>query len=267
MQAVRNSSRGVSLLYSSSATYPSATQGVRATQVSIGPTPTLRPDPDRHITTKQGVRPTRASVGSTLTLGRDADRQITTQPSRGQLFTPVASHDPTEGNEHVSQPNFHHEIQNDPGDFGEPFDEEDEEIIELAERIEKSAQTAKSPPSRAHKLNIRDTHEHDDYGGALLSVEERKLLGTSSGLWVRLHILILSRRHQRPARCAQTDRAREISSTYYGPLVSSRSFQHQRTSYLFPYWRSPECRMPSCAQQPKLGSRALRTSHQFMART
>ena len=54
---------------------------------------------------------------------------------------------------------------------------DDEEIIELTKKIEKSAQVEKSPPSRARKLNIRDTHEHDDYGGALLPEEERNLLG------------------------------------------------------------------------------------------
>jgi hypothetical protein len=155
MQAVRNSSRGISLLYSSSTTLPSITQG---------------------------VRPTRPSVGSTPTLGPDSDRQITTQSSRGQLFTPVPSDAPTEGIEHFSQQDLHEEIHSDSGDFGESFDEEDEEIIELAKRIEKTAQTEKSPPSRARKLNIRDTHEHDDYGGALLTEEERKLLGMSSGL-------------------------------------------------------------------------------------
>ena len=119
----------------------------------MGPTPTLRPDPGCHITT---------------------------QSSRGQLVTPVASDHQTEDNDHVLQQVLAHEIQSDSGDFGDSFDEEDEEIIELAKRIEKSAQTEKSPPSRARKLNIRDTHEHDDYGGALLSEEERKLLGTNS---------------------------------------------------------------------------------------
>lgn len=142
------------------------------------------------------------SIGPSPTLGFGSDRQITTQSSRGQLFTPVASDAPTESNEHVSQQDCDQEIQSDSGDFGNSFDEEDEEIVELANRIEKSAQTEKSPPSRARKLNIRDTHEHDDYGGALLSEEERKLLGTSSTLWLRLYVLTLNRRHQSPARCA-----------------------------------------------------------------
>lgn len=240
MQAVRNSSRGTSLLYSSSAALPSTTQGVRPTRASIGPTATLRPD---------------------------SDRQITTQSSRGQLFTPVASDDPVESNEHVSQQYSDREIQSDPEDFGDSFDEEDEEIIELTKRIEKSAQTEKSPPSRARKLNIRDTHEHDDYGGALLSEEERKLLGTSFTLWLRLHVLTLARRYKSSARCAQTNRTRQIPSAYHGPFISLRGLQHQCTAYLLSCWRSSERRMPSCAQQPKLGSRALCTSHQLVART
>jgi hypothetical protein len=149
MQAVRNSSKGSSLLYSSSAALPSVTQGVRLPR-SIGPTPTLRPE---------------------------SDRDVTTQSSRGQLFTPVASDSPTENDEYISQQDCHQEIQSDFGDYGDSLDEDDEEIIELAKNIEKSAQMNKSPPTRARKLNIRDTHEHDDYGGALLSEEERKLLG------------------------------------------------------------------------------------------
>lgn len=185
MQAVRNSSRGISLLYTSSEALPSTTQGVGPTQASVGPTPTLRLDSERHTTTQQSIRPTRASVGSNSTLARDTDRFVTTQSSRGQLFTPVASDAPKEGNEHVPQQDHGQETQSDSGDFGDSFDEEDEEIIELTKRIEKSAQTEKSPPLRARKLNIRDTHEHDDYGGALLTEEERKLLGTSFGLWIR----------------------------------------------------------------------------------
>lgn len=100
----------------------------------------------------------------------------------------MASDDPAEGNGYPSQQDYDQELQSDSGDFGDSFDEKDEEIIELAKRIEKSAQTEKSPPARARKLNIRDTHEHDDYGGALLSEEERKLLGTSASLWLGLHL-------------------------------------------------------------------------------
>ena len=211
--------------------------------------------------------PIRASVGPTPTLMPDSDRQITTQSSRGQLFTPVASDDPPEGNEDVSQPDLHQEIHSDFGDFGDMFDEEDEEIIELAKRIEKSAQTENSPPSRARKLNIRDTHEHDDYGGALLTEEERKILGRSSDLWLKLYVLTLERRHQNPARCAKADHARQVSSANHGPLISLRSLQQQCTTHLLSCRRSSERRMSSGAQQPKLGSRALCTRHQLVART
>ena len=169
--------------------------------------------------------PNRAPVGSTPTLRPDSDRQTTTQSSRGQLFTPVPSDAPTEDNEHVSQQNHDQkEIQSDSGDFGDSFDIEDEEIIELAKRVEKSAQADKSPPSRARNLNIHDTHDHDDYGGALLSEEERRLLGSSSTLWLTLYMLTRDRHHKSSTRCAQTNRARQVPSTYHGPLISLRSF-------------------------------------------
>lgn len=224
MQAVRNSSRGISLLYSSSTVLPSTAPGIRSTQASVGPTPTLVPNSHRQTT--QDVRPARAYIDPTPTLGAGSDRQITTQSSRGQLFTPVASDDPIEDNKHVSQQDSDREIPSDSGGFGGSFDEEDEEIIELAKTIEKSAQTVKSPPSRARKLNIRDTHEHDDYGGALLSEEERKLLGMSPVLSLASYVLTLNRRHQSSSRSAQTNRARQVPSTDHGPLISLRSFQH-----------------------------------------
>lgn len=180
MQAVRNSSKGSSLLYSSSATLPSITQGARLPR-SIGPAPTLRPD---------------------------ADREVTTQSSRGQLFTPVASDAPTEDNEHVSQQDYHQEIQSNSGDYGDSLDEDDAEIIELTKNIEESAQIDKSSPTRARKLNIRDTHEHDDYGGALLPEEERKLLGMRPTLWLSLQGLTSCRCYQDTTRHTKTNRAR-----------------------------------------------------------
>jgi hypothetical protein len=91
----------------------------------------------------------------------------------------VASDALTEGDGNGSQQDCHQEILSDSGDYGESLDEDDEELIELTKNIERSAQSDQTPPSRARKLNIRDTHEHDDYGGALLSEEERKLLGMS----------------------------------------------------------------------------------------
>jgi hypothetical protein len=103
-----------------------------------------------------------------------------TQSSRGQLLTAVATHALTESSKCIVLQSSYEDIQSDAGDYGDSLDEDDEEMIELAKRVEVSTQMDKSPPSRARKLNIRDTHEHDDYGGALLSEEERKLLGTSS---------------------------------------------------------------------------------------
>ena len=66
-------------------------------------------------------------------------------------------------------------------DFEKSIHEDDDEMIELAKRIEMSATPGdKSPPTRARKLNIRETHQYDDYGGALFTEEERELLGTSA---------------------------------------------------------------------------------------
>jgi hypothetical protein len=103
-----------------------------------------------------------------------------TQSSRGQLLTAVVTHALTESCKCIVPQSSYQDIQSDAGDYGDSLDEDDVEVIELAKRVEVSTQMDNSPPSRARKLNIRDTHEHDDYGGALLSEEERKLLGTSS---------------------------------------------------------------------------------------
>lgn len=95
----------------------------------------------------------------------------------------MASDAPREGNDHFSQQDCHLEIECDSGDYGDSLDVDDEEIIELTKNVKKTAQMDKPPPTRARKLNIRDTHVHDDYGGALLTEEERKLLGMRATLW------------------------------------------------------------------------------------
>jgi hypothetical protein len=60
-------------------------------------------------------------------------------------------------------------------------DYDDDDMIELSKRIEKSAGSKETtPPARARKFNIRETHKYDDYGGALFTEEERELLGTSA---------------------------------------------------------------------------------------
>jgi len=239
MQAVRDSSRGGSLLYSSSAALPSTAQGVKLDQAHVVPTPTPRPA---------------------------SDCKPMTRSFRGQLLTPVASDAPTESNEYISQQTSRQEIHSDVEDFGDSLDEDDEEVIELAKLVEKSGQMEKSPPSRARKLNIRDTHEHDDYGGALLSEEERKLLGMSSTPSSREWVLTVNRCHQSTTGHTQTNRACQVPTTYHGPLISLWGVQHQCTPHLLPRRRSSECRVPSCAQQSKLDSGAICTNHQLVAR-
>lgn len=158
MQAVRNSSRGVSLLYSSSASSPPKAHGLENTRPSIGSTPTLA-----------------FSSGGIATL--DTHPQQTTTP----IVSDAAIHD-----EEQTLSQHDRVLQGETNEFENLMSEDDDEMIELAKRVEKHAPADKSPPSRACKLNIRDTHEHDDYGGALLSVEERKILGMSLGPCTRL---------------------------------------------------------------------------------
>lgn len=155
MQAVRNSSKGSSLLYSSSATLAPSTQGV-------------------------GFTP--PSIGSTATLGFSSDSDAAPEP-HASLPTPLASDAATESNGRTARRNHPQVTQSHSGEFEDSLDEDDDEMIELAKRVEKQATAGQSPPSRARKLNIRDTHEHDDYGGALLSEEERRLLGIISAFF------------------------------------------------------------------------------------
>lgn len=97
------------------------------------------------------------------------------------LPTPVGSDPLTAPSESNVRRSSRQTLRSDSGNFGEPIDEDDDEVIEMTKRAERSIRSGQSPPARARKLNIRDTHAHDDYGGALLTDEERKLLGTSPG--------------------------------------------------------------------------------------
>jgi hypothetical protein len=56
-------------------------------------------------------------------------------------------------------------------------DDLETELIELTDNIEQSAEAVRTPPARDRKQNMRDVHEHEDYGGALFSVDEKALLG------------------------------------------------------------------------------------------
>lgn len=143
MQAVKSSAGGSSLLYSSASTLSSA-------------------DP--------GIDISRPLLGSTQFPARSTNV--------APLPTPAGSDPLKAPSENHVRRSSRQTLRSDSGDFGEPIDEEDDEVIELTKRAERSARSGQSPPARARKLNIRDTHAHDDYGGALLTDEERKLLGT-----------------------------------------------------------------------------------------
>jgi hypothetical protein len=201
MQAVRNSSRGSSLLYSSSAALPTTSQ---LPSNPSGATQVVQPNPRR-------VGISKAPTGSTSTLGFGSGDDVTPKPVRGQLPAPVAPNAPRRNNERSASLGNSRIPSTDYGDFHDlvelsedeetveqakrasttyesfedSLDLDDDEMIELSKCVESTAHPGKSPPSRARKLNIRDTHEHDDYGGALLSEEERKLLGTVHALRIR----------------------------------------------------------------------------------
>ena len=162
MQAVQSSQAGGSILYSSSTERPT-------TEYSVLSTPTF-------------TRSTPLPVSS---------RSASTIPNlpQTQLPTPVNSDTPTDVEKRSSRRSKAKTLQAfqaDSEDFENPVHEDDEdddedEMIELAKRIEKSASSKEtSPPARARKFNIRETHEYDDYGGALFTEEERELLGTSA---------------------------------------------------------------------------------------
>lgn len=70
---------------------------------------------------------------------------------------------------------FHKHQDTSNGDYDDYLDED--ELIELAKRVEKSTTSRKTPPSREWKLNIREVNSNEDYGGALFTEEERRLLG------------------------------------------------------------------------------------------
>jgi hypothetical protein len=268
MQAVRNSSRGSSLLYSSSATprFPSQGSsfslplvgptptfdfstdsrilfhGARLAPPSIGPTPTLGFSSDSSIPSHETGRPP-PSVGPSTGLDYSSGRNLTTIAVNGTKLPPASTSttsapkipdsnvtlNPSYGaavqhsyedslsiidfstdsdaeleHSHGHLPSsmisdtaaesikYEHEthaqvLQSDLEEFANCIEEEldEDDVIGLSKRVKLAARGKKSPPSRARKLNIRDTHAHDDYGGALLSDEEMKLLGMSLLPWVR----------------------------------------------------------------------------------
>jgi hypothetical protein len=160
--------------------------------------------------TPHGVGVSEPQVGSTSTLGFGSGDDVTLKPFRRQMPALVVSDAPRGNHERTSRlsnfrmPSIDYgefedlvDLDDDDemieqakrasttyGSFEDALDLDDDEMIKLSKRVENTAQPGKSAPSRARRLNIRDTHEHDDYGGALLSEEERKLLGTVHTLWV-----------------------------------------------------------------------------------
>ena len=60
-------------------------------------------------------------------------------------------------------------------------DIDDDDILESAMAIDDAiVNRPATPPPRGRKQNMRDVDEHEDYGGALLTTDDLKLLGVSS---------------------------------------------------------------------------------------
>jgi hypothetical protein len=162
MQAVQSSQAGGSTLYSSSIEHPT-------TGYSVISTPAF---------TRSTALPAFNRTAGTLS-----------NLPQTQLPTPVNSDTPTEAvkpSSRRSKVKTPQTLEIDFEDFDnlvheDHEDDDEDETIELAKRIEQSAASKEtSPPARARKFNIRETHEYDDYGGALFTEEERELLGTST---------------------------------------------------------------------------------------
>lgn len=152
MQAVQSSQAGGSTLYSSSANMLSTPVLTRSTPL--------------------------------LVFSRTANH-LSSLPQM-QLPTPVNSDTPMETVKRDTHLPKHNTIRTESEDlaisiYESDGDYDDDDMIELSKRIKKSAGSKETtPPARARKFNIRETHEYDDYGGALFTEEERELLGTST---------------------------------------------------------------------------------------
>jgi hypothetical protein len=152
MQAVQSSQAGGSTLYSSSANMLSTPVVMRSTPLPVFSSST------NHLSSLPQM----------------------------QLPTPVNLDTPTETVERSTRLHKHNTIRTETEDLAisihdDNGDYDDDDMIELAKRVEKSAGSKEtSPPARARKFNTRETHEYDDYGGALFTEEERELLGTSA---------------------------------------------------------------------------------------
>lgn len=155
MQAVQSSQAGGSLLYSSST---------------------------KHLTTNYSVRSAPAYTNPTFLPASSSTVDTMSNTPQAQLPTPINSDAPVEFIKRTSLQSKPRKLRSDYDDFEKSIHEDDEnEMIELGKRIEKSVTSGgKSPPTRARKLNIRETHQYDDYGRALFTEEERELLGMSA---------------------------------------------------------------------------------------
>jgi hypothetical protein len=101
--------------------------------------------------------------------------------SNSQLPTPVTSDEPVVPAISILRPQSKREatpILTLDEEFIVSDNEGQDEIAELVDAVEEAeARRSSTPPARERKLNMREVDKHEDYGGALLSNEERQLLG------------------------------------------------------------------------------------------
>ena len=125
-------------------------------------------------------------VAETLALAEDIESKAkaphetsASSSSKTHFPTPANSDAPASqhGNENPRRRNST-PILNLDEEFIELSDGDEPEIIDLTMTVERTAvQRSPTPPPRERKLNMREVHAHEDYGGALLSEAERQLLG------------------------------------------------------------------------------------------
>lgn len=153
MQAVQNSLFGSSVLYSSSSNHLPADSSNVTDGLPMFPSPSIHP-------------------------GRNAKaEECGTMPPN---VTPSSwNKSAIEHDTAVSPPNKSCLLRTNSAYYGYPINESDDDFVELVKGVNKFERPRESPSPRERRLNIRDVDENETSGGALFTVEERKMLGIS----------------------------------------------------------------------------------------
>lgn len=188
MKAVAQSSQGRSLLYSSSTTLPDP-----GNVVGIGQPPLSSPALPKKVKARIEMplrplaqTPTPANSDPLVHPARDTALHCSNPDPASSATLMHAPSTPTNSGggygarqnpqepQHDRRNNLskHRELSR---AISDDYIDEDE-MIELTKIVEESTRPRKPPTSRDWKLNVRQVHQNEDYGGALFSKEERNLL-------------------------------------------------------------------------------------------